>query len=93
MPAVLGDTTITVTDAKGNSLAAPIYYVSPSQASCLMPQAAIPGAATVKIARSGNTVLTGALTIAAVSPGIFTANANGAGVAAAVVLRSSAPDT
>ena len=93
MPPVLGDTTITVTDATGNSLAAPIYYVSPSQASFLIPKAAMPGAATVKIARSGNTVLTGALTIAAVSPGIFTANANGAGVAAAVVLQSSAPET
>lgn len=93
MPAVLGDTSITVTDAKGNSLAAPIYYVSPSQASFLIPQTAAPGAATVKVARSGNTVLTGALSIAAVSPGIYTANGNGAGVAAAVVLRSSAPST
>jgi hypothetical protein len=40
--------------------------------------------------RSGATVVTGSLTVAAVSPGLYAENANGAGVAAALAERVSA---
>jgi uncharacterized protein (TIGR03437 family) len=83
-PATLGDTTISITDSKGVVSAAPLYYVSTSQASFLIPSGVAAGNASVKVARSGATVLTGNLVIASVSPGLYSANGNGAGVAAAL---------
>jgi uncharacterized protein (TIGR03437 family) len=91
LPATLGDTAITVTDSAGVARTAPLYYVSPSQASFLIPDGVASGAASVKVTRSGTTVLTGSLTVAAVSPGLYSANSNGAGVALAAYARSSAP--
>ena len=84
LPDTLGDTTIVITDSKGNSSSAPLYFVSPSQANFLIPRGLSAGAATVKVNRTSGTVLTGSLTIASSSPGLFSANANGAGVAAAL---------
>jgi len=83
-PVMLGDTTISITDSKGVVNAAPLYYVSQSQANFLIPSGVAPGSASVKVERSGATVLTGSLTIASVSPGLYAANGNGAGVAAAL---------
>ena len=83
-PVMLGDTTISITDSKGVVRAAPLYYVSESQASFLIPSGVATGSASVKVARSGATVLTGSLTIASVSPGLYAANGNGSGVAAAL---------
>ena len=90
LPLTLGDTAITITDSKGTVSAAPLDYVSPGQASFLIPSGVAPGAASVKVTRSGATVLTGSLTVAAVSPGLYSANGNGAGVAAALAERVSA---
>ena len=84
LPATLGTTAISITDSKGNVSAAPLIYVSPNQASFLIPSGLASGAATVKVTVSGTTVLTGSLTIAASSPGLYSANGNGAGVAAAL---------
>ena len=90
LPAVLGDTGIMITDSKGTVAAAPLLYVSPSQATFLIPSNVASGAASVKVTRGGATVLTGTLNVAAVSPGLYAANGNGAGVAAATYARSSA---
>ncbi len=90
LPLTLGDTAITITDSTGAVSAAPLYYVSPGQANFLIPSGVAPGAASVKVTRSGATVLTGSLTVAAVSPGLYSANGNGAGMAAAVAERVSA---
>ena len=90
LPPTLGDTAITITDSRGAVSVAPLYYVSPGQANFLIPGGVAPGAASVKVTRSGATVLTGSLTVAAVSPGLYSANGNGAGVAAAVAERVSA---
>jgi uncharacterized protein (TIGR03437 family) len=90
LPITLGNTTIAITDSKGNVSAAPLYYVSPSQASFLIPSGTALGAASVKVMRGGATVLTGSLTVAPVSPGLYSANGNGAGVAAALAERNPA---
>jgi uncharacterized protein (TIGR03437 family) len=90
LPLTLGGTTIAITDSKGNVSAAPLYYVSPSQASFLIPSGIALGAASLQVMRSGAAVLSGALTIAAVSPGLYSENGNGAGVAAAEAERISA---
>jgi uncharacterized protein (TIGR03437 family) len=70
-------------------IGAPLDYVSPGQANFLIPGGLAPGAASVKVTRSGATVLTGSLTVATVSPGLYSANGNGAGVASAVAERVS----
>ena len=93
LPLALGDTSIVITDSKGSVSTAPLYYVSQGQAVFLIPGGVAPGAATVKVQRSGATVLTGAMTIASVSPGIYSANGNGAGVAAAQAGRVDASNT
>ena len=90
-PTTLGDTTIGITDSAGVTQMAPLYYVSPNQANFLIPAGAALGAASLKVMRSGSTVLTGSFTVAAVSPGLFAENGNGAGVAAGAYLRASAP--
>lgn len=87
LPTVLGDTTITISDSAGTTQKAPLLYVSPSQASFLIPSGIAPGSASVAVQRSGSTVLTGPMNIVFVSPGLFAANGNGAGVAAATALR------
>jgi len=89
LPPTLGDTAITITDSKGTVSAAPLYYVSPGQASFLIPSGVAAGAASVKVTRSGATVLTGSLTVATVSPGLYSANGNGSGVPAALAERVS----
>ena len=89
LPLTLGDTAIAITDSKGTVSAAPLYYVSPGQASFLIPSGVASGAASVKVTRRGATVLTGSLTVAAVSPGLYSANGNSAGVAAALAERVS----
>ncbi len=91
LPRTLGDTTIDITDSKGKVTGAPLLYVAPLQASFLLPDAVASGPATVKVMRGGTTVLTGAMDVAAVSPGLFSENGNGAGVAAAYYVRGSEP--
>jgi uncharacterized protein (TIGR03437 family) len=90
LPPTLGDTSIVITDSKGSVSTAPLYYVSPGQASFLIPNGVAAGLVTVKVERSGATVLSGTMTIAAVSPGLYSANGNGAGVAAALAERVDA---
>jgi uncharacterized protein (TIGR03437 family) len=90
LPLALGDTAIMVIDSKGTVSAAPLDYVSSGQANFVIPSGAAPGVASVKVTRSGVTVLTGSLTIASVSPGLYSANGNGSGVAAAQAERVSA---
>jgi len=91
LPTTLGDTGIVITDSAGVARTAPLYYVSPTQASFLIPAGVATGAASVKVTRSGATVLSGSLTVASSSPGLYAANGNGAGVAAAAYSHLSAP--
>ena len=89
LPTMLGDTAIAIMDSTGAVTPAPLVYLSPSQANFQIPSGVAPGAASVKVTRSGATVLTSSLTVASVSPGLFSANGNGAGVAAALAERVS----
>jgi uncharacterized protein (TIGR03437 family) len=70
--------------------AAPWFFVSPGQGSFLVPAGTAVGNSTLKI-ESGDRRWAFPTTIAATSPGIFTANGNGQGAPAAVLLRVS-PD-
>jgi uncharacterized protein (TIGR03437 family) len=87
LPTRMGDTAVTVTDSAGTERAASLFFASPGQINYLVPAETAAGLATVKVTRGGAVVAQGALQVETVSPGLFAANANGRGVAAAQVVR------
>ncbi len=90
LPTALAGTTINVKDSAGAERLAPLFFVSPGQVNYQMPPGTAPGTATVTITNRYGEVSTGTVRIAAVAPGLFAANANGQGVAAALALRVKA---
>jgi cytochrome c peroxidase len=93
LPDSLGGVIVTIKDVLGVERRAPLFFVSPTQINFQVPASTATGAATVNVLLNGATVGTGSLAIASVVPGLFAANANGQGVAAAVVLRIKADGT
>src|SRR5262249_3619678 len=87
LPTSLAGTTIKIKDSAGAERLAPLFYVSPTQANCQIPPGTVIGQATVKITSGDGSVVTGVTQISPVAPALFSANANGQGVAAAVTLR------
>jgi len=80
-------TTVAVQDSAGIVRAATLLYAFPRQIAFVIPAATAPGPASV-IATSGDgTVSSAVVQISAVAPGLFSANANGQGVAAAVAVQ------
>ena len=86
LPSTLGSTSIMITDSNGIKLPATMFLVSPGQINYLIPATAAVGKAAVSVS-GNNSTFTGSIEIANVSPAIFTANNNGAGVPAAQVLQ------
>jgi uncharacterized protein (TIGR03437 family) len=87
LPTQLDGTEVKVRDAAGTDRDAGLFFVAPTQINYLIPEGTANGTATITVRRSGNDVAQGTLTIESVAPGLFSANANGQGVAAAVILR------
>lgn len=87
LPTTLGNTSVRVRDALGVERLAPLFFVAPTQVNFLIPSGTSNGAATVTIVSGDGTTSTGVAQIASVAPGLFSANADGQGVAAAVALR------
>ena len=90
VPAIIGDTSLSVTDAEGAELVAGLYFVAGGQINFLMPRGLVDGAAVVRVFRQGKIVARGEILIEHVVPGLFTANADGKGVPAALALRVGA---
>src|SRR5262249_16718454 len=86
-PTELDNTQVIVRDAFNIDRNAPLFFVSPAQINYLVPQGVFPGAATVIVRRDGADAAQGAITVETSAPALFAANANGQGLAAAVVLR------
>ncbi len=87
LPTQLAGTTVKVKDSGGMERNAPLFFVAPNQINYLVPSGTAIGTATVIVTSGDATVSTGSINIAAVAPGLFTANASGQGLAAAVALR------
>ena len=87
LPTELAGTSVKVRDSAGTERLASLFFVSSGQINYLVPPNTTLGTATVSVTSNGNVVATGAVKIAAVAPGLFAANANGQGVAAALALR------
>ncbi|MBK9171224.1 MAG: hypothetical protein IPM24_27735 [Bryobacterales bacterium] len=84
---VLGGARATITDGAGFTRVARLFYASPTQVNLLIPAETALGRAIVTIEREGQPVARSLLTVAGTAPGIFTANADGKGVPAALLQR------
>ncbi len=78
-------------DATGREHPSPWFFVSPGQASFLVPASVPAGNAILKL-ESGDRRAAFPIDIATAAPGIFTANGNGAGAPAALILRVTPSD-
>ena len=85
LPTTLGGISVTVKDSSGISRPAPLYYVSPTQVDYVVPTGTAAGVAAVTVGNTSSAAL-----IAAVGPGLFSADGSGKGVAAALAVRASA---
>jgi uncharacterized protein (TIGR03437 family) len=92
LPTSLGNTTVTVINA-GVERSAGLLFVSPAQVNYVLPAETGSDAATVVITSGDGSVATETIKIVDVAPGLFSANANGQGVAAAVALRVKSDGT
>jgi len=90
LPTTLAGASVIVKDNLGTERLAPLFFVSPNQINYLAPEGTQVGPASMMVISQGQVAGTGTLQIAAVAPGLFTANASGRGVAAALALRVGA---
>jgi uncharacterized protein (TIGR03437 family) len=87
LPTELAGTTVSVRDSAGVDRLAPLFFVSPLQVNYAMPAGTALGRAVATIRSGDGSTALGALQLDVVAPGVFAANANGAGVAAAQIVR------
>lgn len=87
LPTTLAGTTVSVRDSMGMSRPAPLFFVSPTQINYQIPPGTSDGQALVTINSGGGTASSGVIPVVRVAPSLFTANASGLGVPAAVLLR------
>lgn len=90
LPTTLAGTSVKIKDSGGVEHNAPLFYVSPNQVNYLIPSGIGPGAASLTLTIDEAPIATGAFQIANVAPSLFSANAGGQGIAAAVALRIKA---
>ena len=86
LPTSLGGATVKITDSKGVERLAGLFFVSAEQINYLLPAGLAEGIARVVITANGKTSV-GLIDVAPVAPSLFTANSDGQGLAAAVLLR------
>jgi uncharacterized protein (TIGR03437 family) len=91
LPTALAGVTVKLSDGT-REWPAPLFFVSPGQINYLIP-AGIPNGQVTVTMTNGNFVSAELITIAATSPGLFSVNANGRGLAAAEILRLSSDGT
>ena len=77
-------------DSSGASYAVPLVSVASGQVNYMVPPGVQTGPAWLTITSGDGTVSQGVVLVAPVAPGIYTANANGQGVAAAMVVTQHA---
>ncbi|MBS1808649.1 MAG: SBBP repeat-containing protein [Acidobacteria bacterium] len=93
LPTELGGTTVTVKDSGGAQRLCPLFYVSPLQVNYQLPAGIATGPATITITNGNGINSVGTVQIVSIAPGIFAANQDGQGVAAASLFRVSANGT
>jgi uncharacterized protein (TIGR03437 family) len=87
LPTELGGTRVKVKDSAGTERVTPLFFVSSRQINFQIPPGTMAGLATISVELNNVLIAEGELPIAAVAPGLFTANASGGGYPAAVLFR------
>ena len=87
LPTTLGGISVGVRDSAGNERPARLFYVSPSQVNFEIPSGTAAAAATVTTYSGEIPRSSGIAMVEPVAPAIFTQNASGNGVAAAIFVR------
>jgi len=88
LPVTLGGVSVSITDSSNVQAALPLFYTGPQQINAQIPGSASTGLALLSIsAPSGN--ISSAVTLVPVAPGLFSANGNGEGAAAAQVVTNN----
>ena len=87
LPTTLGGISLKVTDSAGVERDAPLFFVSPSQVNFQAPAGSSVGIARLSIVNGAKEVAFGFVPIVKASPGLFSANTNGQGLPAALLLR------
>jgi uncharacterized protein (TIGR03437 family) len=87
LPTQLDGVRLTLTDAAGTSRDAPLLFVAPGQINFLVPPGTGLGPGRLSLSRSDGGIVGIDVSVARLSPGVFTANASGSGVPAALVGR------
>ncbi|HKQ77201.1 MAG TPA: hypothetical protein VJ810_26120 [Blastocatellia bacterium] len=90
LPTSMDGTVVRIKDSRGLSWDAPLFFVSPYQVNYQMPPDVSSGPAVVSVVRGAETSALGSVLIKQVAPGLFTADASGRGLPAAVALRIKA---
>ncbi|HEV3143867.1 MAG TPA: hypothetical protein VGZ47_08295, partial [Gemmataceae bacterium] len=93
LPVTLGGTSVSIVDAAGKTTAAPLLYASSGQVNFEVPPGVAVGAAKVVITAGTATATANNVTIAAVTPGLFTLNGVGLAAADAVKVSSGGVQT
>lgn len=93
LPIVLDGVSVRVKDSQGTERPSALFFISPFQINFQIPAGTAAGAATVTVLNLRTVVATGGIQVGAVDPGLFTADASGAGLAAANVLRIKADNS
>ncbi|HKQ74779.1 MAG TPA: kelch repeat-containing protein [Blastocatellia bacterium] len=90
LPTELAGVSVRIRDSLSAERLAPLFFVSPGQLNYQIPSGTAGGQAIVTVMRGGSIFAAGSAVIGPVAPGLFSANADGQSVAAAVVLRIKA---
>ncbi len=93
LPTSLLGTTIKLKDNLNVEALAPLFFVSPGQVNFQIPKGLASGKATVTITNAQNASVSATVLIEKTAPGLFSANASGKDVAAAILLRVKADGT
>lgn len=87
LPTELAGTRVTVLDSSHTERAASLFFVSAGQVNYLIPAGSTAGPALVTVTSGNNIVSVGTIQIDRIAPGLFSANGDAQGVAAAYALR------
>ena len=87
LPTTMAGIDVAVTDQSGATRSAPLFFVSSTQVNYLVPAGTSAGEAGVEVRLASQVLSKGTIQVATVAPGVFSANSNGAGIAAALASR------
>ena len=86
LPTTLLGTSVNIIDSAGVTHAAPLFAVAPTQINYLVPTTVALGPARIVVTTGAGATVNGTADIARTSPGLYTANLQGTGVASAFAL-------